>query len=42
MKRSKELVGIPIVSITEGIRVGGAVKGLLINPYEKKCRIFIN
>ena len=40
MKRSKELVGIPIVSITEGIRVG-AVKGLLINPYEKNVEFLL-
>lgn len=34
MRKSKELVGLPVVSLEEGIRVG-RVTGLVVNPTEK-------
>lgn len=40
MKRSQELLGIPIFSITEGIQIG-TVKGLLINPCEKNVEFLL-
>ncbi|MEW6574508.1 MAG: PRC-barrel domain-containing protein [Bacillota bacterium] len=34
MRKSKELIGLPVVSLEEGIRVG-RVTGLVVNPAEK-------
>lgn len=40
MKRSQELLGIPIFSISEGVQIG-TVKGLLINPCEKNVEFLL-
>ncbi len=40
MKRSKEIVGVPIISISAGIQVG-AVKGLVVNPQQKTVEFLL-
>ncbi len=40
MKKSKEIVGLPVISISEGLEIG-EVKGLFINPKEKNIEFFL-
>ena len=40
MKRSKEIIGVPVISISAGIQVG-AVKGLVINSQQKTVEFLL-
>ncbi len=40
MKRSKEIIGVPVISISAGIQVG-VVKGLVINPQQKTVEFLL-
>ena len=40
MKKSKEIISLPVISISEGIQIG-TVKSLVINPQQKKSEFLI-
>ena len=40
MKKSKEIINLPVISISEGIQIG-TVKSLVINPQQKKSEFLI-
>lgn len=40
MKRSKEIIGVPVISISAGIQVG-IVKGLVLNPQQKTVEFLL-
>lgn len=40
MKKSKEIIGSPVISIQEGIQIG-TVKGLVINPQQKNVEFLL-
>lgn len=40
MKKSKEIVGLSVISISEGLEIG-QVKGLLVNPKEKNIEFLL-
>lgn len=40
MKKSKEIIGAPVISISEGIQIG-SVKGLVVNPQQKNVEFLL-
>lgn len=40
MKKSKEIIGSPVISISEGIQIG-TVKGLVVNPQQKNVEFLL-
>lgn len=40
MKKSKELIGAPVISISEGMQIG-TVKGLIVNPQQKNVEFLL-
>jgi len=40
MKRSSEIIGSPVISISEGLQIG-TIKGMVINPQQKKVEFLL-
>jgi len=40
MKKSKEIIGAPVISISEGMQIG-TVKGLIVNPQQKNVEFLL-